>query len=62
MKLVIEVTNCSDCPLRKSEREQGATFTYCDHPNRPLERRGYERMLDPRTLDVVPDWCPIRKK
>jgi len=59
MKLVVEVTDCRDCPFKEETGGQGFSFTICNHKD---NKRGvYEDILwgARENFSAVPAWCPL---
>jgi hypothetical protein len=58
MKLSIEFKDCRDCPMRRSHREMGGSWEYCNHQDSP---GGYESILwyAREEFKEIPRWCPI---
>lgn len=56
MKLIVDVTDCCDCPCRKNHYGHGENFEYCSHNESP---KGYDNII--KDISVIPRWCPINE-
>ena len=61
MKCEIEVTDCRDCPFRRSHRGHGENWTFCDHKDSP-EAYGSILWGGWEEFKELPEWCPINDK
>lgn len=62
-QVVINVTDCRDCPFRKQHRGHGECWDYCSNQNTGLGL--YDRILfgcnQPSNFRP-PNWCPVFKE
>ena len=56
MKLIVDATDCRDCPYRQNHYGHGENFEYCSHPEGP---KGYDNII--KDIKVIPKWCPINE-
>lgn len=61
MKLIINVENCEDCPMKVDEYSHGGDFVYCSHIDSPS---GYGNVLWEHSKGFIktPSWCPISRE
>lgn len=62
MKVIIEVTDCRDCPFAKEHRGHGECLMFCSHKD--AGRKGYENVLFGcfEKFKEIPEWCPLKEK
>lgn len=60
MKLILDVTDCMDCPMLKYHGGQGERWWHCFHKDSP---NGYESIVIgwDNKFKGTPDWCPLKE-
>jgi len=53
----LEISKCSECPLKGEVRDHGSSSDCCSHPD--LKPEGWGGRDIPRET-VQPDWCPLQ--
>ena len=56
MRVCIDVSGCKDCPYRRRERDMGASWESCYHP----DYRQMNSVADYLKEGFAP-WCPLLK-
>ena len=62
MKTTIEVTDCRDCPFRKTINAHEENWHHCSHKDNGQPPYGNILWVRQSEFTSIPDWCPIKEK
>jgi len=59
MKMIVQITDCRDCPCNREHVGHGECWSYCAHKDAPT---GYKNILYGcrEQFEKIPKWCPIQ--